>query len=221
MIPPILTNSEEPFDPAAAVMRQKLNAASGSAGSAYKKHGHHAKKHAARESKERPSAQFAGSDGKSSGPHTPTLREIYDTIVQARDRPLSDKGPSHTGRKSDAETGEKSTPSLSLGALYMEYSGPLLRQFVDGWLKNVTMPGGFGNAVGKRNAGAVEVRITLEHQGGVQPIALTRTRDFRFEAKGDKKKKSLGIYFFVLYICVRVQPRVCIRGLRVLAHSNQ
>ncbi|KAF9932927.1 hypothetical protein BGZ67_004523 [Mortierella alpina] len=157
MIQPTLKNSEEAFDPAAAVMRQNMNAASGSAGGAYKKHGHHAKKHAVRETKERSSVHVTGGDGESSGPHTPMLREIYDTIVQAKDRPLSGKGPSHLGRKEGTEDGEESTPSLSLGALYLEYSGPLLRQFVDGWLKNVTMPGGYGNAVGKRNAGAVEI----------------------------------------------------------------
>ncbi|KAF9574195.1 hypothetical protein EC968_007290 [Mortierella alpina] len=157
MIQPTPKSSEEAFDPAAAVMRQKMNATSGNAGGAYKKHGNHAKKHIGRENKERSSLHVTGGDGKSSGPRTPMLREIYDTIVQARDRPLSDKGPNHTGRKLGIEDGEKSTSSLSLGALYLEYSGPLLRLFVDGWLKNVTMPGGYGNAVGKKNAGVVEL----------------------------------------------------------------
>ncbi|KAF9962724.1 hypothetical protein BGZ70_007944 [Mortierella alpina] len=166
VIQPTLKNSDEGFDPAAAVMRQKMNAASGSGGSAYKKHGHHAKKHAARETMERSPVHIVGGHGKSSGPHTPMLREIYDAIVQARDGPLSHKGSDPTGKKLSIEDREKSTPSLSLGALYLEYSGPLLRQFVDGWLMNVTSPGGYGNAVGKRNAGAVEIPSLQQWMAG-------------------------------------------------------
>ncbi|KAG0252460.1 hypothetical protein BG011_006946 [Mortierella polycephala] len=100
----------------------------------------------------------------------PTLRELYDAVVQAKDQPLhparsgskNDHHPQRHGSAtksgSDAGSNASSTSSsVSLGSLYREYSGPLLRQFVEGWIKTVTTPGGYGSVVGKRNAGTVEI----------------------------------------------------------------
>jgi len=81
----------------------------------------------------------------------PTLREIYGAVVRARDQPLS--GCNTAGGKSPAD----GLSQLSLGRLCMDYSGPLLRQFVDGWVKNVTSPGGYGSIIGRRHIGSVEV----------------------------------------------------------------
>ncbi|KAG0296302.1 hypothetical protein BGZ98_001027, partial [Dissophora globulifera] len=91
----------------------------------------------------------------------PTLREMYDVTVQTRDQPLTQAGGRGNGGTRNKRRGSGSGPGLgpsavSLGSLYLDYTGPLLRQFVDSWVKSVSQPGGYGNVVGKRNAGNVE-----------------------------------------------------------------
>ncbi|KAF9434824.1 hypothetical protein BGZ76_007357 [Entomortierella beljakovae] len=83
----------------------------------------------------------------------PTLRGIYDSIVQARDQPLDRTVAWNNSRGDDMMRRD----TLSLGSLYQDYSGPMLRSFVEGWLKNISSPGGYGNVIGKRNAGTIEI----------------------------------------------------------------
>ncbi|KAG0203635.1 hypothetical protein BGX28_004122 [Mortierella sp. GBA30] len=147
---------EETFDPAVAVMRQKMKSAPGAGSTAKKQHGSHAKSQISSEHKGVVGTYVSEGNGSMNMFDTPTLHELYETIVQSRDQPLIRRGLSKTGRKSSKDDGDQSS-SLSLGALCQEYSGPLLRQFVDGWLKHVTIPGGYGNVTGKRNVGAVEI----------------------------------------------------------------
>jgi hypothetical protein len=150
---PLLDYSEdignEILDPAAAVIRQRMSFTTGGPQSS-KKQGLAAKSQTNKSHREKTIARSTAGEGNGALGH-PTLREIYDAVVQARDQPLS--GTAGSGGKSAAEN----TSQLSLGGIYLDYSGPLLRQFVDGWLKNVTSPGGYGNIIGRRHVGAVEV----------------------------------------------------------------
>ncbi|KAF8931206.1 hypothetical protein BGZ58_007755 [Dissophora ornata] len=104
----------------------------------------------------------------------PSLREFYDAAVQTRDQSLAHTGTgtglSSVGASAHELANESSSTvsssSLSLGSLYLDYTGPLLRQFVDGWAKNVKFPGGYGNVVGKRNAGNVEAPSLQQWMAG-------------------------------------------------------
>lgn len=162
-------NRNEVLDPAAAVMRQRLRTTAGGT-QLSKKQGSNAKSQPNKSHREKAAARPTADEGILALGN-PTLREIYDAAVQARDQPLS--GIIGGGGRSAADDASQ----LSLGGLYLDYTGPLLRQFVDGWLKSVTSPGGYGNIVGRRHIGAVEV-------GSVPESALEHRR---------KKKKSLGI----------------------------
>ncbi|KAF9915192.1 hypothetical protein BX616_006710, partial [Lobosporangium transversale] len=82
----------------------------------------------------------------------PALRDVYDAAVHIRDNSLA----AGTSRE-DTAVVTSTTPSVSLGSLYLDYSEPLLKQFVYGWLKNLSTTGGYGNAVGKRNVGNVDL----------------------------------------------------------------
>lgn len=146
-------NDDDVLDPAEAVLRQKM-----------KSKGHPSRKHGPNNAKNIFMRDKAGKSTKSTSPEvvdssfrTPTLRELYSGVVLTRDQPLTHIGINHTG--TDSTLGEDSSSStLSLGSLYLDYTGPLLRQFVDGWVTNVASPGGYGSVVGKRNAGSVEVK---------------------------------------------------------------
>ncbi|KAF9082892.1 hypothetical protein BGX23_011974 [Mortierella sp. AD031] len=143
-------NGSEALDPADAVMRHRMKStANGSPSS--KKQGLNAKSQATKSHQEKTLTPSLANDGNFAH-GDPTLREIYDAVVQARDQPLS--GTNGAGGK---ESGVNGSSPLSLGALYLDYSGPLLRQFVDGWVRSVTSPGGYGNIIGRRHIGAVEV----------------------------------------------------------------
>ncbi|KAG0328633.1 hypothetical protein BGZ99_004903 [Dissophora globulifera] len=101
----------------------------------------------------------------------PTLREMYDVTVQTRDQPLTQAGGRGNGGTRTKRRGSGSGPGLgpsavSLGSLYLDYTGPLLRQFVDSWVKSVSQPGGYGNVVGKRNAGNVEMPTLQQWMAG-------------------------------------------------------
>ncbi|KAG0296316.1 hypothetical protein BGZ96_009715 [Linnemannia gamsii] len=148
----------ETLDPAAAVMRQRMRFATNGPQSP-KKQGLTAKSQSNKSHREKTATCSTADEGNGALGH-PTLREIYDAVVQARDQPLS--GTAGSGGKSAVE----GTSQLSLGGLYMDYSGPLLRQFVDGWLKNVTSPGGYGNIIGRRHVGAVEVPSSQQWLAG-------------------------------------------------------
>lgn len=160
-------NGNEKLDPAAAVMRQKLRTTAGGS-QLSKKQGSNAKSQPNKSHREKAAARPKADEGNLALGN-PTLRDIYDAVVQARDQPLS--GITAAGGRSMAE----GTLQLSLGSLYLDYAGPLLRQFVDGWLKSVTNPGGYGNIIGRRHIGAVEVGSVPE------------------SARKQAQKKSLGI----------------------------
>ncbi|KAF9163923.1 hypothetical protein BGX20_001152 [Mortierella sp. AD010] len=139
------------LDPAEEVLRQKMKFGS-------KKYGYktNAKSPLSRSRREKKWAARP-SDDTPVPTDSPTLRGIYDSVVKLRDQPL-DQGAWGAGnsRMDDMTKGDNLSSTLSLGSLYLDYAGPLLRQFVDGWLKNVTSPGGYGSVVGKKNAGNVE-----------------------------------------------------------------
>ncbi|KAG0071905.1 hypothetical protein BGZ89_008975 [Linnemannia elongata] len=132
-------NRNEVLDPAAAVMRQRLRTTAGGT-QLSKKQGSNAKSQPNKSHREKAAARPTADVGILALGN-PTLREIYDAAVQARDQPLS--GIIGGGGRSAADDASQ----LSLGGLYLDYAGPLLRQFVDGWLKSVTSPGGYGNIV--------------------------------------------------------------------------
>ncbi|KAI7831362.1 hypothetical protein BC939DRAFT_184065 [Gamsiella multidivaricata] len=98
----------------------------------------------------------------------PTLRELYDAAVHTRDQPLVRRETGKAGSINNGEEGSlsSSSSSVSLGSLYLNHTGPLLRQFVEGWVKSVTSPGGYGNVVGKRNSGTVEVPSLQQWMAG-------------------------------------------------------
>ncbi|KAG0219909.1 hypothetical protein BGX31_011120 [Mortierella sp. GBA43] len=108
---------------------------------------------------------------------TPTLKEIYSGVVLARDQPLKQLGINLAGGNSsgsgssssnDGTLGESPPLStLSLGSLYLDFTGPLLKQFVDGWVTNITSPGGYGNTIGKRNTGSVEIPSMKQWMAGL------------------------------------------------------
>ncbi|KAG0347405.1 hypothetical protein BG004_007836 [Podila humilis] len=79
----------------------------------------------------------------------PTLGEAYAAIVRANELPLTEESTLHGPGSRDQ--------TLTLSSIYMDYSGPLLRRFLNGWVKTTTAPGGFGSIVGKRNFGNMEV----------------------------------------------------------------
>ncbi|KAF9306686.1 hypothetical protein BGZ74_004384 [Mortierella antarctica] len=76
----------------------------------------------------------------------PSLEEVYTAIVQAKDQSLTEPNP-----------GTELDDPLTLTSIYMDYTGPLLRQFLDGWIKATTAPGGYGSIVGKRSIGHLEM----------------------------------------------------------------
>ncbi|KAF9537820.1 hypothetical protein EC957_007649 [Mortierella hygrophila] len=151
-------SGNETLDPAAAVLRQRLMTTTGGSQSS-KKQGSNAKSQPNKSHREKAAARPTADEGNRALGN-PTLREIYDAVVQARDQPLS--GTTGAGGRSAAEGASQ----LSLGSLYLDYSGPLLRQFVDGWLKSVTNPGGYGNIIGRRHIGAVEVPSSQQWLAG-------------------------------------------------------
>lgn len=71
---------------------------------------------------------------------------MYTAIVQAKDQSL------------ETRSGMESEDPLTLTSIYMDYTGPFLRQFLDGWIKATTAPGGYGSIVGKRSIGHLEVK---------------------------------------------------------------
>ncbi|KAF9900218.1 hypothetical protein EC991_007769 [Linnemannia zychae] len=141
-------NGNEPLDPAAAVLRTKMRSSAGGSQST-KKQGLNAKSLSTKSQRDKTTTRSIADEGNHALGN-PTLREIYDAIVKARDQSLP--GASLYGTKSPAD----GSSQLSLGGLYLEYSGPLLRQFVDGWVRNVTSPGGYGSIIGRRHIGSVE-----------------------------------------------------------------
>ncbi|KAG0272412.1 hypothetical protein BGZ95_011852 [Linnemannia exigua] len=114
----------ETLDPAAAVMRSRIKTTACGPQS-IKKQGMNAKYQSTKSQRDRTTARSIANEGSRLG--NPTLREIYDAVVQARDQPLP--GTNALGVKSANDGASQ----LSLGGLYSDYSGPLLRQFVDGW----------------------------------------------------------------------------------------
>ncbi|KAF9121774.1 hypothetical protein BGX30_002388 [Mortierella sp. GBA39] len=151
-------HGNETLDPAAAVLRQRLMTTTGGSQSS-KKQGSNTKSQPNKSHREKAAARPTADEGNRALGN-PTLREIYDAVVQARDQPLS--GTTGAGGRSAAEGASQ----LSLGSLYLDYSGPFLRQFVDGWLKSVTNPGGYGNIIGRRHIGAVEVPSSQQWLAG-------------------------------------------------------
>jgi len=152
-------NDGDVLDPAEAVLRQKTKPK----GHSSKKHGPNNAKNTFMRDKGGRSAKSTSSGGVDPSFKTPTLQEIYYGVVSTRDQPLKQIG-------SDGNLGENpSLSTLSLGSLYLDYTGPLLRQFIDGWVTSVTSPGGYGNVVGKRNAGTVEVKRVHTWEGILSP----------------------------------------------------
>ncbi|KAF9921175.1 hypothetical protein FBU30_008847 [Linnemannia zychae] len=182
----LLELSEETLDPAAAVIRQRMRMAAGSSPS-MKKQKMNAKLHISNLNREKSTSQsMIEDDGRSQG--TLALREIYNAVVQARDRPLS--GNTGVGSQSRAENSSE----LSLGGLYLDYSGPLLRQFVDGWVKTVTSPGGYGSMIGRRHIGTVEVPSSQQwfagYLGVCEALGITSVNSPEIHAKTTQKKIS-------------------------------
>ncbi|KAF9100670.1 hypothetical protein BGX27_000309, partial [Mortierella sp. AM989] len=167
------TSGDGVLDPAEEVLRQKMKFGSNNnsnLGGGSKKHGYkpNAKSPLSRGQREKKwEARSSSFNNTTTTLDLPTLREIYDSVVQVRDQPL-DRAASggRNPRMDDAARGEGLSPVLSLGSLYMDYTGPLLRQFVDGWLKNVTSSGGYGSVIGKRNGGNVEIPSLQQWMAG-------------------------------------------------------
>ncbi|KAK3841628.1 MAG: hypothetical protein J3R72DRAFT_150143 [Linnemannia gamsii] len=150
-------NGDETLDPAAAVMRNRMKSTAGGSQS-IKKLGVNAKSLSTKSQRDRTTARSITNEGSRLG--DPNLREIYDAVVQARDQPLT--GANASGAKSASD----GALQLSLGGIYSDYSGPLLRQFVDGWVRNVTTPGGYGSIIGRRHVGSVEVPTSQQWLAG-------------------------------------------------------
>ncbi|KAF8948326.1 hypothetical protein BGZ47_005451 [Haplosporangium gracile] len=179
-------NGNESLDPAAAVMRQRMRSTAGASQSS-KKQGSSTKSQSNKSHREKTGARSSADEG-SRTLGNPTLREIYDAVVQARDQPLS--GTTGVGGRSATD----GTSQLSLGGLYLDYSGPLLRQFVDGWLKSVTNPGGYGNIIGRRHIGAVEVPSSQQwlagYLGVCEALGITSINSPGINNKSTHKKNS-------------------------------
>ncbi|KAF9351025.1 hypothetical protein BGX26_010869 [Mortierella sp. AD094] len=158
----IFKRNDGVLDPAEEVLRQKMkfgSNGSNNSGGVSKKHGYKTNTKSPLSRNQREKKWTARpSDDTPTTTDSPTLRGIYDSVVNLRDQPLN-RGAWSAGnsRVDDVVRGESPSSTLSLGSLYLDYTGPLLRQFVDGWLKNVTSPGGYGSVVGKRNAGSAEI----------------------------------------------------------------
>ncbi|KAF8984314.1 hypothetical protein BGZ46_008293 [Entomortierella lignicola] len=149
------------LDPAEEVLRQKMKFGSNSSNisGTSRKHGYktNTKSPLSRNHRERKrSARPSPSENQSTTLNSSTLRQIYDAVVKVKDQPL-DRGSVGNSKGDDVAMEDDMSSTLSLGSLYLDYTGPLLRQFVDGWVKNVASPGGYGSVVGKRNAGNVEL----------------------------------------------------------------
>ncbi|GJJ77232.1 hypothetical protein EMPS_09591 [Entomortierella parvispora] len=102
----------------------------------------------------------------------PPLREFYEAATLVKDQPLSNiRADGRRDSRRDwtsthahglvGDSAHEGDTTMTLGYIQDEYAGPLLREFVESWIMNVTIPGGYGNVVGKRNAGAIEV-LTLQ-----------------------------------------------------------
>jgi len=112
-------------------------------------------------------------DGKTSMSFgLPPLRELYEAAILVKDQSLStihtgDRRPSGRDRLSTNLHGRagdfvlEGDTTMTLGSIQDDYSGPLLRDFVESWIANVTSPGGYGNVVGKRTANVVEVEYMI------------------------------------------------------------
>ncbi|KAF9318316.1 hypothetical protein BG003_011415 [Podila horticola] len=134
------THKDEVLDPAEVVLRQKK------AGNNPKRQQQQLgakgrdKEKTRRSQREQREQQQANSFG------IPSLDEMYSAIVQAKDQSLAEPNS-----RMDLDN------PLTLTSIYMDYTGPLLRQFLDGWIKATTVPGGYGSIVGKRSVGHLEV----------------------------------------------------------------
>ncbi|KAI1316857.1 hypothetical protein EDD11_009435 [Mortierella claussenii] len=150
------------LDPAQAVLCQKMKSGSS----------HHSRRHkhgGAKDSFPRRSVENTAATTEAFAPvvepHNqedsfgiPTLRALYDAAILTRDQSLdgeNDAMPVSSAAKASVAISHANV--VSLGSLHMDYTGPLLTQFVFGWLEALTSHGGYGSAVGKRNAGNVEV----------------------------------------------------------------
>lgn len=163
------------LDPAEAVLRQRTrNAAPGRSGS-----GRGAKSRRRRGEREQNPISVDTEDrtddqnGKTSLSFgLPPLRELYEAATLLKDQSLSDI---HTGSRKSSRRDRFSTTlhgrggdliyeddaKMTLGSIQDDYSGPLLRNFVESWIASATSSGGYGNIVGKRNASVVEVEYLV------------------------------------------------------------
>ncbi|KAF9429638.1 hypothetical protein BGZ94_010048 [Podila epigama] len=128
---PIESYSNNILDPAEAVLRQKLQRAKVQSGGLYPRKKMQHQQH------ESSSTMF--------GMPTTTLDDVYTAILSAKDQPLA------------SGTGLEGSSGPSMSQIYSDYSGLYLKQFLEGWMKAVTSPAGYGNIKGKRNVVHVEV----------------------------------------------------------------
>ncbi|KAF9212685.1 hypothetical protein BGZ59_006450 [Podila verticillata] len=135
------THKDEVLDPAEAVLRQKK------AGNGPKRqqqqHQLGAKGRDKEKSRGSQREQHQQQQANSFG--MPSLEEMYTAIVQAKDQSL------------ETRSGMELEDPLTLTSIYMDYTGPFLKQFLDGWIKATTAPGGYGSVVGKRSIGHLEI----------------------------------------------------------------
>lgn len=135
------THKDEVLDPAEVVLRQKK------AGNNPKRQQQQLGAKGRDKEKTRGSQREQREQQQANSFGIPSLDEMYSAIVQAKDQSLAEPNS-----RMDLDN------PLTLTSIYMDYTGPLLRQFLDGWIKATTVPGGYGSIVGKRSVGHLEVR---------------------------------------------------------------
>ncbi|KAG0029831.1 hypothetical protein BGZ81_003358 [Podila clonocystis] len=137
------TYKDEVLDPAEAVLRQK-KAGGGSKRQQQQLGAKGRDKEKTRDSRGQQLHQQHQKQANSFG--IPSLEDVYTAIVQAKDKSLAEPSP-----------GVDLDDPLTLTSIYMDYTGPALRQFLDGWIKATTAPGGYGSIVGKRSISHLEI----------------------------------------------------------------
>ncbi|KAG0055718.1 hypothetical protein BGZ83_007590 [Gryganskiella cystojenkinii] len=165
-VEPIGKGKDVDLDPAAAVLRQRTKAAeTGQPQRGIKRNERGRRNRNAREQLETKEGENEGNGQEYKVPLTfgvPTLRELYESSCEFKNQSLTN----HTGDRKMPKAGqanrnsdnvESFTSTISLESLQTQYLGPLLGQFIEGWVKNVTATGGYGNVLGKRNTSVTEV----------------------------------------------------------------
>ncbi|KAG0027621.1 hypothetical protein BGZ82_008845, partial [Podila clonocystis] len=134
------THKDEILDPAEAVLRQKK------VGSSSKLQQQQLGAKGRDKEKTRDSRGQQQHQQQANSFRIPSLEDVYTAIVQAKDKSLAEPNP-----------GMDLDDPLTLTSIYMDYTGPVLRQFLDGWIKSITAPGGYGSIVGKRSISHLEI----------------------------------------------------------------